>query len=93
VNNTFHVDDGLLCSNTVWTCRWIRTLRRNISPYSALKMETTCFYEKLVSTCNSIRYGVSIQETNINNLIAMRTSDPIKDLSLIMSFSLTSQIL
>jgi hypothetical protein len=57
-----HIDFGFLGCNAASTCRQIPTFRRNILPQSlALKMETVCVSEMLVSIYKSTRhYGIKL---------------------------------
>jgi hypothetical protein len=50
----------------VWTCRQIATFQRNIlPPPPALKMETVCVSETLVSAYKSTRRGVTTQNIDV----------------------------
>jgi hypothetical protein len=55
-------------------CIHLQPWRWNMSPYSALKMETVCFSETLVSTVESTR-----AKTQKNNTIMCRTKMPSKN--------------
>jgi hypothetical protein len=49
-------DVGLLGCNALWTCRQIRTFRRNtLSPPSGVNMEAVCFSETLATLHKSKR--------------------------------------